>query len=121
LDIEQFYDEDPRRRSSDEVEFGRDWSDAAGGRCEISWVVDTGELYVMSEPNAPINMDPVGDEYIERLPTESVTVVILGVVPDRAALDAVLDGWQQAMGTKNSVNWVRERLATPGRTPDQGS
>ena len=111
MDIEEFYDADPRRRESDEVEFGQDWSDAAGVRCEISWVADTGELYAMREPNAPINMDPVGDEYIEKLPTESVTVEVLGVVPARDALDAVLDGWQQAMGTPNSVEWVRARVA----------
>jgi hypothetical protein len=111
LDIEEFYDADPRRRESDEVEFGRDWTDADGVRCEISWVADTGELYAMREPDAPIDMDPVGDEYVEKLPTELVTVEVLGVVPARDALDAVLDGWQQAMGTPNSVEWVRARLA----------
>lgn len=111
MDIEEFYDADPRRRESDEVEFGQDWSDAAGVRCEISWVADTGELYAMREPNAPINMDPVGDEYIEKLPTESVTVDVLGVVPDRESVDALLAGWEEAMRAPNSVEWVRARVA----------
>jgi hypothetical protein len=111
VDIEEFYDADPRRRASDEVEFGQDWSDDAGVRCEISWVADTGEIYAMREPNAPINMDPVGDEFIEQLPTEAVLVEVLGVVPTRDAVDALLDGWEAAMGAPNSVEWVRDRLA----------
>jgi len=121
LDIEEFYDADPRRRESDEVEFGQDWSDADGVRCEISWVADTGELYAMREPDAPIDMDPVGDEFVEKLPTELVTVEVLGVVPGRDAVDALLAGWQDAMGAPNSVEWVVTRLARAGRTPDQGS
>ena len=30
MDIEEFYDADPRRRESEEIEFGREWSDANG-------------------------------------------------------------------------------------------
>ena len=76
MDIEQFYDEDPRRRSSEETEFGRDWSDGSGVRSELSWVADTGELYVMKEPDAPIDMDPVGDEFVESLDTNVMTVEV---------------------------------------------
>jgi hypothetical protein len=112
LDIEEFYDADPRRRESDEVEFGQDWSDADGVRCEISWVVDTGELYAMREPDAPIDMDPVGDEFVEKLPTELVTVDVLGVVQGREAVDAMLAGWQEAMRAPNSVQWVRARVVS---------
>ena len=43
MDIEEFYDHDPRRQSSDEVEFGREWSEN-GLRFEVAWIVDTGEL-----------------------------------------------------------------------------
>jgi hypothetical protein len=111
MDIEQFYDADPRRRLSEEIEFGRDWSDGSGVRSEISWVADTGELYAMREPDAPINMDPVGDEFVESLPTESVTVEVLGTVVGREAVDQLLQGWEDEMVKPDSLNWVRQRVA----------
>ncbi len=111
MDIEQFYDADPRRRASDEVEFGRDWSDGSGVRSELSWVADTGELYVMREPDAPIDMDPIGDEVVESLDTNLLTVEVLGVVEGRAAVDALLQGWQDEMVKPNSLDWVRTRVA----------
>jgi hypothetical protein len=111
MDIEQFYDADPRRRESEETEFGREWSDAQGGRYELSWVADTGELYAMAEPVEQVYMDPVGDTRVGELPTELVTVDILGVVPDRAALDQLLDGWERAMKQPNGLQWVRDRLS----------
>ena len=50
MDIEQFYEADERRRRSEELELGTEWHDATGARYEVSWVADTGELYVMFEP-----------------------------------------------------------------------
>jgi hypothetical protein len=111
MDIEQFYDADPRRRESDEVEFGREWSDTNGVRTELSWVATTGELYAMAEPSEQVYMDPVGDTRVGELPTELVTVDILGVVADRATVDQLLDGWERAMGQPNSIQWVRDRLS----------
>ena len=111
MDIEQFYDADPRRRLSEEIEFGRDWSDSSGVRSEISWVADTGELYIMWEPDAPIDMDPVGDTYEEQLPTEAVTVEVLGTVNGREAVDQLLQGWQDEMVKPDSLSWVRQRVA----------
>jgi hypothetical protein len=99
MDIEEFYDQDPRRRASDEIEFGREWSED-GRRFEISWVADTGEVYVMAEP------------YSRReISTESVTVEVLGVVVGRDAINSALSGWQEAMANLNSLAWVRERVA----------
>jgi hypothetical protein len=112
MDIEQFYDGDPRRRESQEVEFGREWSDARGLRTELSWVADTGELYAMAEPSEPVFMDPIGDTRVPDLPTELVTVDILGVVPDRAHVDELLAGWEDEMGRPNSIQWVRDRLSS---------
>jgi hypothetical protein len=114
MDIEEFYDADPRRRSSEEIEFGREWSDASGGRTELSWVADTGELYAMAEPSEPVYMDPVGDTVVPDLDTKFVTVDVLGVVDDREKLDQLLAGWEDAMSGKNSLQWVRDRLAQAG-------
>jgi hypothetical protein len=99
MDIEEFYDQDPRRRASDEIEFGREWSEN-DQRVEISWVADTGEVYVMAEP------------YSRReISTESVTVEVLGVINGRDAINSALAGWQEAMAKPNNLAWVRERVA----------
>jgi hypothetical protein len=116
LDIEEFYDENPARRASGEVEYGRDWSDANGGRCELSWVEATGELYLMAEPVEPIISDMFGDERLQSLPTSLVTVEVLGVVEGRSSVDQLLSGWSDAMRTPNSVSWVRDRLANGAPT-----
>ena len=60
MDIEEFYDGDPRRRPSAEIELGTEWRDAHGIRYELTWVEDTGELYVMREPSPHIVEDPFG-------------------------------------------------------------
>ena len=114
MDIEEFYDADPRRRESEETEFGREWSDANGLRTELSWVADTGELYAMAEPAGAVEMDPVGDTRVDDLPTELLTVEILATIPDRAELDRILTGWEDAMNGTNSLEWVRQRLRDAG-------
>ena len=112
MDIEEFYDADPRRRESEEIELGREWSDATGMRTELSWVADTGELYAMAEPSESVEMDPFGDTRVDDLPTELVTVEILGVIADQAQLDQLLAGWEDVMEKgPNSIQWVRDRLA----------
>jgi hypothetical protein len=111
VDIEEFYDDDPRRRASEEFEFGRDWSDSDGDRCEVSWVQDTGELYVMAAPVEPIVADGAGDEFLQRLPTKSVVVDVLAVMPTRESVEQALAGWTDAMAEPNSIAWVRDRIA----------
>ena len=101
----------PTRRASEEFEYGSDWSDAAGVRWGLSWVKATGELYAMTEPREPIVRDPFGDEYLQRMPTKLVTVRVLGVVETRPRLDQILSGWTNAMGTADSLAWVRDRVA----------
>jgi hypothetical protein len=112
MDIEEFYDADPRRRESEEIEFGREWSDANGMRTELSWVAATGELYAMAEPAGSVEMDPFGDTRVDDLPTEALTVQILGTVATRAEIDQLLAGWEDRMEQgPNSMQWVRDRLA----------
>jgi hypothetical protein len=109
MDIEEFYDADPRRRESDETEFGREWSNQ-GVRTELSWVALTGELYAMAEPAGSVEMDPLGDTRVDELPTELVTVEILGVIPELDEVERILAGWQDEMNKPNSIQWVRDRL-----------
>ena len=110
MDIEEFYQADERRRRSEEVEIGTDWHDADGARYELSWVADTGELYVMREPNAPVATDPFGDVYELSLSTSAVTVAVIGWIPDRTRLELVLDGWAETMTGPNSIAWLADRL-----------
>jgi hypothetical protein len=99
VDIEEFYDQDPRRQASDEVEFGREWFEH-DDRFEVAWVADTGEVYAMAEP------------YSRRgVSTQSVTVEILAVIEGRDAINALLTGWQDAMSKPDGLTWVRARLA----------
>jgi len=111
VDIEEFYDADPRRRASEEIAFGREWTDADGGRYEVMWIVDTGEVYAMFEPVEPIASDGVGDIFVQHMPTSAVTVEVLGVIADRAEVERRLAGWEEQMTEPGSISWVRERLA----------
>ena len=68
--------------------------------------------YAMAEPAGSVEMDPFGDTRVDDLPTEAVTVEILGVVAERAAIDQLLAGWEGAMDKgPDSIQWVRDRLA----------
>jgi hypothetical protein len=110
MNIEEFYDQDPKRRASEEIEYGTDWSDAKSGRAELSWIADTGELYVMAEPIEPMGSDGIGDLYVQNLPTELLTVEVLGTFATREELEQALDGWEAAMTQPNSLEWVRARI-----------
>jgi hypothetical protein len=99
MDVEEFYEQDPRRQTSDEVEFGRNWREG-DMQFEVAWVADTGELYAMAEP-----VDRKG------ITSAQVTVEVLAVLADRAQVDTALDGWQDATAQPDSLAWVRARVA----------
>jgi hypothetical protein len=98
VDIDEFYEQDPRRQASDEIEFGREWTEN-GLRYEVAWIADTGEVYAMAEPSGR-----------QKVSTQSVTVEVLAVVDGRDAITAALVGWQEAMATPDSLAWVRGRV-----------
>jgi len=52
VDIEEFYDGDPRRRGGEDRQFGLNWSDAADEHSlwDLYWNEGTGELYLMRKP-----------------------------------------------------------------------
>ena len=114
MDIEEFYAQDERRRRSAEIELGTEWHDADGARYELSWVVDTGELYVMREPNVPMTEDPFGDVYRTNVPVGEITVAVVGWIAEQDAMERVLQGWQEAMPEAGSVSWINGRLQEAG-------
>ena len=81
MDIEEFYEADERRRRSEEIELGTEWHDRDAVRHEVSWVADTGELYVMREPAAPMGEDSSVTSSPGRFPTDAVTVAVVGWIP----------------------------------------
>ncbi len=110
MDIEKFYDADPRRRASAELQFGTDWHDAHGRRYELNWVADTGELYVMQEPAPTVWTDPFGDFLTFGPDPEELGVRILTTVHGEEEVRAMLAGWEDAMGRDDSVAWLVQRL-----------
>ena len=110
MDLEAFYSTDERRRHSAELEFGRDWRDA-GGRCAVSWVEDTGELYLMREPAANVVGDAFGDMVVQHVSEHQLGVEILGVVSGRDSIEGVMSGWEDAMPQPDGVAWLRDRVA----------
>ncbi len=115
MDIEDFYSADERRRQSAEYEFGNNWFDNRGSRYELSWVEDTGELYAMLELSAEAGTwTPFGDIEVDRVKVDDVVVTVLAVIPERKAVEQLLDGWAAHMEEPDGVHWVAGRLADAG-------
>src|SRR4029077_4787489 len=88
MDIEEFYAADERRRQSAELEFGSDWR-GGSARWGVAWVEDTGELYLMREPNAGAWGDGVS-VHARHVSEHALDVVVLGVVPGRSAIQGAM-------------------------------
>ena len=110
MDIEEFYDADPRRRASEELQFGQDWRDAHGRRYELNWVEETGELYVMQDELPPVWYDPFGDFVVMPADPKDLGVRVLKHVRGRDAVLQLLDGWKDAMEGEDGVAWLIQRL-----------
>ena len=104
MDIEGFYSSDERRRQSAEVELGTNWFDAKGSRYELSWVEDTGELYVMLELVPEVDSwTPFGDTEVEEIPVDRVLVMVVGYLATLDEVESVLAGWPDQMGKPDSI------------------
>jgi len=121
MDIEEFYSSDERRRQSAEVELGTNWFDANGSRYELSWVEDTGELYVMLELVPEMDSwTPFGDSEVEEIPVDRVLVMVVGYIQTLSEVETVLAGWPDQMAKPDGISWVADRLkaaGVPGAAP----
>ena len=110
MDIEAFYDADPRRRAQPEVSFGTDFVDAYGRRWRVAWIPSTGEIYAMWEAEL---QRTVTDLVIDR----QLTVYVLAVIADEFQVRWILEGHEQHHGTPGGLEWVVEQFARAGHPP----
>jgi len=110
-DIERFYNENPVRRSSEEIPFGNRWS--WGGRSvtwDVFWVVETGEL-------VSYRCGAGGDSAIrvlDRLLGDgALPVEVLRVERDLDTVCALVGDWEAVQDNRDSYAWLRERLGLP--------
>lgn len=116
VSIADFYDADPRRRESEEIEYGDAWTrhEDTHATFRVSHVVDTGELYAVREPHPGGILARYLDQLnVDQAEVDSLIVEILAVLPVDDAV-RVLDGWQDAMTGTNSLPWVEQRVAGSG-------
>jgi hypothetical protein len=117
MDIDEFYDQDDRRRRSTEIELGMDWRDKADVRYELNWVADTGELYVTREAASAQWLDPFGGIHVSTTndaPNIGMTVAVVAHIATREDLERILSGWEKAMERPDSTAWIEERLQSAG-------
>lgn len=117
MDIEAFYEADPRRRASAELEMGTEWRDAYGVLYELSYVEDTGELYVMQEPPPHEWSDPFGGVHVEAFKDadeRKMVARVVAVIDNKDDLHRILDGWPKAMAGEKGIEWLAGRLRDAG-------
>jgi hypothetical protein len=110
MDISEFYDSDPRRRESSEVQFGDGWSTEADEHStyRAEWLTETGELYVVREPHPGGLFARFLDQLdIDQVEVKELTVEILGTFEDEQSVRAALDGWDKHMLKHESLTWLR--------------
>ena len=116
MDIDEFYEADPRRRASAELELGTEWLDKDGVRHELNYVEDTGELYVLREPSPHVSEDPFGGLWVKTPPgyDHKMTVHVIANIATTDQLHEILTGWQQEMASPDGPQWLGDRLRSAG-------
>ena len=116
MDIDEFYEADPRRRASAELELGSEWADKDGVRHELNYVEDTGELYALREPAPHVTEDPFGGLFVKAPPgyEKKMTVHIIANIATKDELHRILEGWQDHMNTPDGPQWLGDRLRAAG-------
>jgi hypothetical protein len=122
VDIDEFYEADPRRRASAEIELGTEWQDTQGVRYELNYVEDTGELYVMQEPPPQGWEDPFGGFHttVRAGYEDKLVVRVVAKIDSVDLMHSILAGWQDAMAGADRIGWVADRLRAAGVAVTEG-
>ena len=82
VDLEDFYEQDKARLLSEEILFGSTWTDEINSFYELSWIVDTGELYLMIFPDHYLSLYSFGkfmtDDEVKYI--LDMTVIVIAIV-----------------------------------------
>lgn len=93
--LASFYNADPDRINSRELDIGLWWrEDADGPLYRAAWVCDTGELYLVR-----LGPREHGGGHVE----------VLATVAERRRLECELAGWRERCGEPRSLTWLRTR------------
>ena len=109
--IEEFYNDNPSRRTSPEADYGSHWLNPdRHQRYRVSYIRDTGEIYAACLSSAPsqhihllghVPPDPVEDNWKDIY---------------YHTLESVLDGWPEHGNTALGTGWVKQRIKAAGYT-----
>ena len=92
-----FVADDARRGTSDQVDLGATWRSAGSNDAwRLSWLRDTGELYICR-----------ADGY----DGSCTDVHLIAVVRREADLDAMLDGWRELRFDPDGLSWLLGRIS----------
>lgn len=114
MTVDQFYEQNPLRRSSAEIDLGDGWRAAEEAGCTFSvfWLEQTGEVYALRVPNPyTIVTGGAGDHGLGGSSLGPATVEILGQARTREELDQRLVGWELKISDSNGVDWIRSQLS----------
>ena len=110
--IEAFYSENEARRRSPEADYGVWWHDGVGTEFwRVSYVQATGEVYAVNPWNGQVEVLGVVPPDLEEFTPGGNRTSRLTYY---RTLDRILDGWAEHCGKRNSLAWVREKLAQEG-------
>jgi hypothetical protein len=91
--LASFYNADPRRIESRELDVGLWWRQAEDGPLHrAAWISDTGELYL-------VRLGPAEQG--------GGSVEVLGTADSRRELDEAMRGWREQCGAPSSLAWLR--------------
>ena len=91
-----FHAADPRRRVSAEVDFGATWRvEGCNDAWRLSWIRDTAELYVCRADGHD---------------GSCTDVAVIAQIAREAAVDAMLEGWQEQRTSAERLSWLASRV-----------
>lgn len=124
VNVDEFYEQDERRRASVEFDFGLEWQSESdpGVPYAVRWIEATKEVYVLRQPRAGLMDDGSGaSPGVVAMPLwrDACWVTLLATAETREILASALAGWEAAMSKPDSVRWLQQRLAEAAAETDR--